>query len=243
MQKTIMKLTHRAIKSSLKRFLYMHSLTTSQLGQDYWIYGEAFNGKRCGYFLDIGAHDGISLSNTYILESKYDWEGICIEANPTTFEKLKKNRISVNLNLCLDKSQGKVDFVLKAVAGGIVDQDVDNKEPDIKKFKIIELGTTALTTVLNDQHSPSIIDYLSIDIEGAEERVLAGFDFEKYTFRCITIERPSELLRDILKNHGYILIKEIPGIDCFYVHKTFLEDYISNLHKFCKKKYLTIRWW
>jgi len=41
-----------AAKVSVKRFLYKHSLMTSQAGQDYWIYGEAFNEKRCGYFVD-----------------------------------------------------------------------------------------------------------------------------------------------------------------------------------------------
>jgi FkbM family methyltransferase len=202
---------------------------TSQAGQDYWIYGESFNEKRCGYFLDIGAYDGIFLSNTYILESKYNWSGICIEANPITFEKLKNNRCAINLNFCLDRSEGKVNFILRDIMGGIVDRDVDNKEADTKSYKVIQLKTTSLNRLLEDQNAPSVIDYLSIDIEGAEERVLSGFDFSKYTFRCITIERPTELLRDLFKDQGYILIREIPGLDCFYVHHTFLKDYTKNL--------------
>jgi hypothetical protein len=106
--------------------------------------------------------------------------------------------------------------------GGIVDRDVDNKESDTRNNKVIKLKTTTLISVLEDHHAPSIIDYLSIDVEGAEERILAGFDFHKYIFRCITIERPTELLRDLFKDHGYILIKEIPTLDCFYVHQDFL---------------------
>jgi hypothetical protein len=56
--------------------------------------------------------------------------------------------------------------------GGIVDRDVDNKESDTRNNKVIKLKTTTLISVLEDHHAPSIIDYLSIDVEGAEERIL-----------------------------------------------------------------------
>ena len=226
----------------LKRLLYKYSLMTSQAGQDYWVFGEAFNEKRCGYFLDIGAHDGMSLSNTFLLESRYNWSGICIEANPVTFEKLKKNRRAVCLNCCLDRSEGHVDFVLRGALGGIVGQDADNTESNARNNTVIKLKTSSLCRLLEDQKAPHIIDYVSVDIEGSEERVLAGFDFNKYTFRCITIERPTGLLRDLFKKHDYILIKEIPGLDCFYVHRSFLQDYTNNLFNFYKKKHLSIRW-
>lgn len=67
-------------------------LSTAQAGQDYWVYGETFNEKTNGYFVDLGAHNGCHLSNTYLLEGRYNWNGICIEANPKTFEQLRKNR-------------------------------------------------------------------------------------------------------------------------------------------------------
>ena len=237
--KAIRRLLPLAVKSFLKRSLYKHSFTTSQAGQDYWIYGEAFNEKKGGYFLDIGAYNGIVFSNTYILESKYNWKGICIEANPFVFKELVKNRRAVCLNVCLDKSAGEVPFVLKSAAGGIMDQDVDNKEPGTNK--VIKLKTVSLNSVLEDKHAPNIIDYLSIDVEGAEERILSGFDFHKYNFRCVTIERPSKLLKSLFKDHGYILIKEISVLDCFYVHQDFLKEYESNLFSFYKKKNLAMR--
>lgn len=238
----IMKFIPQAARSFLHRFLYKNSIWMSQLGQDYWIYGEAFNEKRFGYFLDIGAHDGIYWNNTYILESKYNWVGICIEANPITFEELKNNRSAECLNVCLDRSEGEVNFILKGALGGIVDQDVDNKESDTGTDEVIRLKTMTLISVLENHHAPSIIDYLSIDVEGAEERIISGFDFHKYIFRCITIERPTKFLRELFKDHGYILIKEIPTLDCFYIHQNFLEEYMKNLYEFYKKKHLKIRW-
>jgi len=83
-------------------------LGTSQAGQDYWVYGEVFNEKRNGFFLDIGAHDGIYLSNTLLLEKRYGWNGICIEGNPDTFVDLQQNRQAVCINTCVDRIEGTV---------------------------------------------------------------------------------------------------------------------------------------
>lgn len=232
-----------SIKTFLKRCLYKHSLAASQAGQDFWVYAEAFNEKKGGYFLDIGAHDGLTLSNTYILESRYSWSGICVEANPITYKSLKKNRRSTCLNICLDREAGTVDFTLRSVMGGIVDEDVDNNTAKAKKRgEVIQLPTFRLDSVLEKQQAPKVIDYLSIDVEGAEERILADFDFNQYTFRCITIERPSEKLRNILQNNGYCLVRELQGLDCYYVHRDFFEDYSRNQLLFYRKKYLSVRW-
>lgn len=238
----ITQLLPKAAKTSIKRFIFKYSTTASQVGQDYWVCGEVFNEKKSGYFLDIGAHNGVDISNTYILESKYNWSGLCIEANPTTFPELKKNRRVKCLNVCLDDKEREVNFALNDVMGGIIDQGLDNKKLIAEGQKVIKLKTASLINVLEKHQAPSVIDYLSIDIEGAEERVLGNFNFGKYTFKCLTIERPSEHLRDILKGHAYLLIKEIPKFDCFYVHESFLQEYRNNLFKFYRKKHLTMRW-
>lgn len=234
------KLIPQKVRMLLKRFFYRNSVYVSQAGQDFWVYGEAFNEKKHGFFLDIGAHDGIQISNTFLLEHKYSWSGICIEANPHTFTLLKQNRSAKCLNICLDSAEGEVDFALRDVMGGIT--GLDNKGSDINANNIVRLSTVPLIKVLSDNDAPSIIDYLSIDVEGAEERILADFDFQKYMFRCITIERPSKILRNLFKENGYFLIKEIPGLDCFYVHNDFLDEYMKNLFMFFNKKFLRMRW-
>jgi FkbM family methyltransferase len=237
-----LRLTPRLLTPLLERFFYRHSFMTSQAGQDLWIFGEAFNQMEGGYFLDIGAFDGIVFSNTYLLECRYKWSGICVEANPDIFKRLIKNRHVTCLNLCLDRCEGDVTFVDKSASGGIVAHDVDNKATNIGTHKISNLKTRSLNTVLEEQKAPSIIDYMSIDVEGAEERILADFNFNGYTFKCITIERPTQLLRELLKNYGYIFIKEIPRLDSLYVHQDFYNEYQINFAEFYKKKYLTLRW-
>lgn len=124
--------------------------------------------------------------------------------------------------------------------GGIT--GLDNKGSDTEGDNIVRLNAIPLIKLLSDNNAPNKIDYLSIDVEGAEERILADFDYQKYMFRCITIERPSKVLRNVFKQNDYILIKELPGLDCFYIHNDFLDEYMKNLSAFYNKKYLGIRW-
>ena len=206
--------------------------TASQAGQNLWVYGEVFNEARDRYFVDIGAHDGIFLSNTYLLEKRYGWNGICVEANPKAFSKLEKNRSCRCINACVDRENGTAEFAMRGVMGGIADDDCDN--PKTGRARRITVETVTLKTLFEREHVPAEIDYLSIDIEGAEDRALLAFPFEDYRFHCLTIERPSAALRQVLDTHDYRLIKKIPDLDCFYIHDSFSRDYHQNLKRFSK---------
>ena len=64
----------------------------SQIGQDKYISGVIFKNKKNGYFIELGAVDGIKLSNTYYFEKELNWKGICIEPNLKYKELLSSNR-------------------------------------------------------------------------------------------------------------------------------------------------------
>ena len=66
-------------------------MSCSQLGQDLEVI-KYYKYKKNGYFIEIGASDGIKLSNTYLLEQKYNWTGICVEPIPDKYKLLCKNR-------------------------------------------------------------------------------------------------------------------------------------------------------
>ena len=53
-----------------------------QKGQDQWIIDDVFHQKKGGYFIDLAATDGVSINNTWLLETKLEWNGMCIEPNP-----------------------------------------------------------------------------------------------------------------------------------------------------------------
>ena len=183
---------------------------------------------------------GIWLSNSYILECRYDWNGILVEAITESFEILKKNRKGICVNACLDSDEGLVDFVKQGTGSGILSSDTDNKTA--KSYEVIKIKTKTLESLLKEQNAPHLIDYFSIDVEGAEERVLRNFNFNEYRFNCITIERPTKYIRKKFEENGYVLIKEVPNWDCFYIHQSFLIQYQTNISEFYNKKLLTMRW-
>jgi FkbM family methyltransferase len=208
-----------------------------QKGQDKWILGTVFKNKKNGYFVDLAATDGFVFSNTYVLEKFLDWNGICIEPNPKFYKKLQKNRKCKLTNIVIDKENDK-EILFRTdneECGGIVDDDTDNnyktRNKQLKKATILKLKTKTLEYILDFFKAPKVIDYLSLDIEGAEERVLLNFPFDKYKFLSITIERPTEKLDKKLFENGYIFCKT-RSYDSFYVHKS-----ISNLEEIPKEKY------
>ena len=211
-----------------------------QKGQDKWVIDTIFNYKTGGYFVDLAATDGVAINNTLLLERKLNWDGICIEPNPKYYDKLKKNRNCNVTDFVVDKANNiEIKFRIdNGELGGIVDIDTDNNEKfrsnELKNATILKLKTKTLEYVLDKFNAPKVIDYLSLDVEGAEERILTNFPFNRYTFLAMTIERPTPELEKVLFDNGYVFVmvsKKLP-FDTFYVHKT-----IPNFDQIIKEPY------
>ena len=70
-------------------------------------------------------------------------------------------------------------------------------------------------------HTPKVIDYLSLDVEGAEDFVMNSFPFHSYRFNILTVERPSKDLQSILKRNGYILLRQLKNWgETLWIHKS-----------------------
>ncbi len=218
----IKQLIKKITPISVRYFYYswVHN-SYSQAGQDIWVYRELFRKKRRGYFVDLGSADGLSLNNTFLLEARYKWKGICIEANPDYFSELVKIRKALCINVCIDEVKRNVLFKKDGLTSKIYLKDASFKDTQNLGNEYLELKSDTLVDVFKENHVPKIIDYLSVDIEGAEYFAFKNFPFNEYRFNCITIERPNNELRDILKSAGYIIIKEIPNLDVYYIHKNF----------------------
>lgn len=197
---------------------------TSQLGQDAWVAQHIHKHKRGGYFVDIGAHDGKSLSNTYAFEKYYGWTGICVEPMPDKFPLLKAARPnSICLDVCAyNTDDGTVDFLLadpnkedgmySGVQSDLTHQGVHGK---IQKTK-----TLTLTTILDRSGAPKFIDFLSLDTEGSELKILQALDWNKYSFGAITVEhnyhQPARSnIGELLKSKGYVLATEMAWDDIY----------------------------
>jgi FkbM family methyltransferase len=201
----------------------------SQAKQDCTI-NSLFNDKNGGYFVDLAANDWSELSNSLMLEYYNDWRGVCIEPNPIYLEGLLSNRkCAVYVNPTSSTTGETVKFSFKGVAGGIVGNEFDNKEGSTKG--LTELVTVTLTSILDHAKAPSVIDYFSLDVEGAEYHVLSSFAFDRYTFLTITIERPSNKIHRLLAEHGYRFVNELATFgDCLYIHHT-LPNFVEYMNK------------
>ena len=181
----------------------------SQKGQVEFLINNVCNYENKGlpfkkYFIDCAAGDGITHSNTLFLEKELNWKGLLIEPNPYFHDSLKKNRLA-----------------------GIVGEQFDNnhilREEELKTAEIINLKTRKLETILDENNAPKIIDYLSLDVEGAEEFILSSFNFEKYKFKFMTIERPTNKLNILLDQNNYVQVKNVIS-ETFYMHKEFISE-------------------
>ncbi len=150
----------------------------SQLGQDKWILQQT-DFKRQGYFVDIGAHDGKEISNTYVLEKEFGWRGICAEP-AASYADLVRNRACITDHSFVADQTGKtVDFQEEGMYSRAAPMDIGAAR---------QVLTISLLDLLKKHHAPKYIDYLSIDTEGNEFEIIKDFPFSEYTIQYITIE-------------------------------------------------------
>jgi FkbM family methyltransferase len=199
----------------------------SQDGQDEFLC-KLFKNKKGGFFLDIGAYDGIKFSNTYFMEKSLGWNGICVEPNPKAFEELNKNRNCICLNCCVSESKGKFEFLsisgygvmLSGLLNFLDPQHLQRIDDSIRQFggskTIIDLPSFRVETIL-EEHKITEVDYCNIDVEGGEMSVLKSIDFSKINIRVFTIENnySSKEINSFLKRLGYKKIARL-GADEIY---------------------------
>jgi len=188
-------------------------MSHSQLGQELEVI-KFYNNKEGGFFIEIGASDGLELSNTYLLETKYKWRGICCEPIPKKFEKLVKNRPN---SICYKQAvYNQSGLILPFDISNSYDllsgisKHIDKHKTSVDNDKTtVQVETISLLDVLKKSNAPSFIEYMSLDTEGSEFEILKNFDFEKYTFGLIDVEhnfmepRRTEI-RNLLLSKGYI---------------------------------------
>jgi hypothetical protein len=202
-------------------------LWSSQVGQDKTIV-RIFHGKRGGYFVDLAANDAVFLSNSLALEQHYGWRGLCVEANPVYLPALLERKCAVAVTAAGQKNDEVVTFRFDGYMGGIVGDAFDNKQTDSDKPKDdtqkstskVIMPTVTVEKLFEDFAVPQVIDYMSLDIEGAELFVFQNFPWNKYTFLTITVERPKGL-HPILEKNGYYFVKNHGGFgDALYIHES-----------------------
>lgn len=169
----------------------------SQFGQDKWLMENIFNYKRGGFFLDCGCNDPINISNTYVMESEFDWSGIGIDLQISQNFPAARPR-TIPFQACLSSKAGSIVDIVPG--GGTTGINNDSSNDHIRKnlfssgsYKTI---TTTLTQVLDACSAPKDIDFFSLDVEGHEISILEGLDRDRYSIDYICVETPYSKIID-----------------------------------------------
>lgn len=193
----------------------------SQFGADKWILK---HNPQPGFYVDLGCHDGEEISNTKELDDN-GWNGICIDTFPTNFEN-RRGKVVKACVYSFNDLELEFDYCKEASALSGISQDLgvhknhmyNNTTIEKHKFK-----TRTLESILDEENAPKKIEYLNIDIEGAEFEVLRTFPFHKYSFRFITCEHNYEqpkrnMIRALLHMKGYYSIEKDENEDDWFVN-------------------------
>ncbi|MDC0343518.1 MAG: FkbM family methyltransferase [Aestuariivita sp.] len=193
----------------------------SQIRQD--LFALAMNDfKRNGFFVEFGATDGVELNNSWLLEKEFGWSGIAAEPARGWHSELRKNRNCMIDTRCVWSETGDQIEFTEARRG--VNSGISSFVPTGRKIRgtSYKVETVSLNDLLSDHGAPEVIDYISIDTEGSEYDILQAVDFDRWTFRVMTIEHNHAPQRNdmfkLLSAQGYRRVhEEISNFDDWYV--------------------------
>lgn len=200
----------------------------SQAGQDQ-IVDRILGGKTGGTFVDVGAYDGITGSNSLYFEKWRGWTGILVEPVPAQRETAISMRVAPCLPFAVAADNGSAPFISVSKGytqmSGLADSYDDGMLERVRENPqhaedMIEVETRTLSSILTDAglNDP---DFVSLDIEGGELSVLESFPFDKHKVLVWSIENNSGSaeIPKIMRANGYNLI-EFCGPDEVYAHKS-----------------------
>ena len=195
-------------------------------------------------FLEFGATDGIDLSNSYVLEKNFGWNGSLSEPSPQWHKNLKINRPKSNIiTKCIWSKSGEIlEFFESDV--GVLSTINDYKENDkasipgntierVKSGKLVKVETISLNDVIHKFFNSIAPSYISIDTEGSEYEILKFFNFKKFRPIVFTIEHNFTEIENkidslMFKNDYVRIFKEFTAFDAWYISKEINFKFSKN---------------
>ena len=194
--------------------------------QDLFVLSE-LDYKREGFFVEFGATNGESISNTWILEKIFGWQGILAEPAVIWHKDLQRNRNCIIDKRCVWSESDTMLVFNQTQSPELSKIDLISNEDWAKNLREInstkyEVKTITLNDLLQQHNAPREIDYISVDTEGSEFQILQAFDFEYFKVRIWTIE--NNLKKEdwdvyrLMTSKGYKRVyREISSYDDWYI--------------------------
>jgi Methyltransferase FkbM domain len=231
-------------------------LLKSQGGEDKFVL-QWFNGLCRGTYLEMGAVDGISFSNTYALHKALDWKGLLIEMSPPSYKELVINRpddVTVNAGICdtprtlhywYDPNRRYTASIWEFTAPtfrarywqGVRLEDTT----PITCVPLDQIIKGTYASSVRNENTPNkqlvsshFFDFYSLDVEGGELMVLKSIDFTTTGFGIIVVEadstneRKNLALRMYLESKGYRFLQQVQR-NYWFVNQNFAEIYADVL--------------
>ena len=195
-----------------------------------------------GTYIEMGALDGKTFSNSYVFNKALDWKGVLIEASPANYVDLVLNRqneiATVNVGICGEEQD--LHWVSKGAVGGFIEFATESykerwwTEENIQNAQLIRCRT--LKDVLSETVGDHFyFDFFSLDVEGAEYDALMSLDFDDVSFGVILVEsdRHNQLknwsVRQLLTKNGYSFAADFHS-SYWFVNNDFGTIYQDLLH-------------
>jgi FkbM family methyltransferase len=190
----------------------------AQWGEDRLVW-EYFHRKPHGFFIEVGANDPVTGSQTYLLERK-GWTGILVEPQPWCCNRLRQRRQSTVFQAACgspaQRGQARFHIAKNDSRSAMSQYDHDGSVTWIDAIDVLVL---TLDDILEKAGQCSL-DFLSIDVEGGELDVLKGLSFQRYKPALVVVEDYVFTLdvHRYLVDQNYKLVKRT-GSNNWYIPK------------------------
>lgn len=193
----------------------------SQLRQDLFALAQV-DFRQGGFFVEFGATDGVELNNTWLMEHDFAWTGILAEPARGWQGNLKANRKCTIDTRCVWSVSGENLRFTEAPRGENSAISAFVKTTRKLRGTSYDVETVSLNDLLSAHNAPQVVDYMSVDTEGSEFDILNALDFDRWSFRVMTVEHnyapQREDIHALLTANGYVRVLEaISRFDDWYV--------------------------
>ncbi len=179
--------------------------------------------KYNGFFVEAGAYDGQSLSNSLHLERFKNWTGLLIEPSKNNYDLLKAvNRKSFTINCCLTELlESHLSYYIEAGPFSIT---TNNEHKDRIVCHSLDTIFKKLFKLIKREH---VINYMSLDIEGGEKKIIERFPWNNYNISLLSIEYNQDVglykwIKNFFSKNGFIetIVDDVWSQDVYLAHKS-----------------------